>query len=444
MSNLKSPSIATTGCLEDKLVTGLPFFYGWVIIAAGVIGFIVSGPGQTYTVSIFIEHFIRDLGLSRSLVSTLYSVGTLTASFTLPYLGRQIDRRGPRVMVVVIAGLLALASVYMGFVKNAVMLGAGFVLIRMMGQNGMTMVSGNVINYWWVRRRGMALGLAGVLAGLLGSGAFPSLVHALIGRFGWRPSYMLLGGMVAAVMLPVGWFLYRRQPEEYGLLPDGAQGPVQSEASTYQKDMPAYTEENWTAAEAMRTPAFWIIGMGLASMSMLITGLHFHMVSILSDAGLSAAVAAAVFMPIALTGAIVRIASGVLVDRIPVRYLLCVALIGQVVSLLMAARLMGTTNALVYGIVLGITNSLQMTVDGVVWARYFGRKHLGSITGVVYLISAASSALGPMPMGIARDVLGSYGRTLTALAALPLVLAVVALFARRPHKKVLGTLPSLG
>jgi cyanate permease len=275
------------------------------------------------------------------------------------------------------------------------------------------------------------------LAGLLGSGAFPSLVHALIDRFGWRPSYMLLGGMVAAVMLPIGLIFFRRQPEEYGLLPDGAKKPLEGESSDTPSDVPAFVEEDWTSAEAIRTPAFWIIGLGLASMSMLITGLHFHMVSILSDAGLSAAVAAAVFMPIALTGAIVRVAGGVLVDRIPARFLLFAALIGQVVSLLMAARLMGTTSALIYGIVLGITNSLQMTVDGVVWARYFGRKHLGSITGIVYLVSAAGSALGPMPMGIARDLLGSYSMALTVAAALPLALAVVALFARRPHKRIL-------
>ena len=77
-----------------------------------------------------------------------------------------------------------------------------------------------------------------------------------------------------------------------------------------------------------------------------------------------------------------------------------------------------------------------MTVSMVIWAKYFGRKHLGSITGIVYLISAAGSALGPMPMGIARDLLGSYGLALTVAAALPLILAVVALFARRPHKRI--------
>jgi MFS family permease len=171
---------------------------------------------------------------------------------------------------------------------------------------------------------------------------------------------------------------------------------------------------------------------------MLGTGLHFHMVSIFDDAGLSASAAAAAFMPIAIAGSIVRVASGILVDRVPARFLLSAALLGQTISLIMAPRLHDTTSALVYGIVLGLTGSLQMTVSSVVWAKYFGRRHLGSITGVAALVSVAGSALGPMPMGVARDLVGSYTVALTALAALPLGLAVVALFARRPHRLKTG------
>jgi len=90
---------------------------------------------------------------------------------------------------------------------------------------------------------------------------------------------------------------------------------------------------------------------------MLGTGLQFHMVSIFADAGLSAEAAAGAFMSVALMGAVVRIASGVLVDRIPARYLLFAALLGQTTSLLMAPRL-SAASAGMYGLVLGITSSL--------------------------------------------------------------------------------------
>jgi len=417
--------------LHSRLVTGMPIYYGWIILIAATIGYIMTSPGQTYSVSIFIEHFITDLGISRSLVSTLYTIGTFTAGMMMPLVGRQVDQRGPKVVVGAISALLALACIYMGFVRNAVMLGFGFLMIRMLGQGSLSLVSGNVINQWWVRRRGLMLGIAGVAASLLGSGLFPSFIHALIGRLGWRSSYQALGLLVAVVMLPVGIFFYRSRPEDYGLLPDGAQQAT----GDGRGDVLTMIEENWGRSEAVRTSAFWIISLGLASISMLGTGLQFHMVSIFEDRGLSAGLAAGAFMSIAITNALVRIVSGVLIDRIEARYLLFVALLGQTTSLLMAPRLPGASSVWVYGIILGITNSLQATVSTVVWAKYFGRQHLGSITGVASLIGVAGSALGPMPMGIARDVLGSYTPALTVLAVLPLALGIVVLTSRRPVQR---------
>jgi len=419
------------------LVTGLPFYYGWIILFAGVMGAIMSSPGQTYSVSIFIEHWIRDLGTNRATVSTLYMMGTLTAGLTMPFVGRQIDERGPRVVVVVVTMLFALACVYVSFVQNVVMLGIGFLFIRMLGQGSMTIVSGNILNQWWVRRRGLILSIAGVLMSLFGSGSFPMLIHMLIERFGWRSSYRILGLAIVTIMLPVGQLFYKRRPEDYGLLPDGAK-PLPTEASAGDEQAAtagesAFIEENWTSREAVRTKAFWIIGLGLGSISMLGTGLQFHMVSIFADAGLAIGIAAGAFMKVALTGALVRIASGVLLDRIPVRLLLFAALLGQTASLLIAPRLSAST-AWVYLTVLGVTGSLQMTVSAVIWAKYFGRKHLGSITGVAALLNVGGSALGPMPMGIARDMFGSYNLGLTVLAVLPFTLGIVVLFSQRPRR----------
>jgi MFS family permease len=427
---------------KSALVTRSPVFYGWIILVAAGIGRILTSPGQTYTVSIFIDHFMRDLDLNRSLVSALYLVGTLSGSLALPFVGQQIDRRGPRLMVGVITALLALACVYMSFVQGAVMLAIGFVLIRMLGQGSLGLVCTNVVNRWWVRRRGTVLGLLGMVVSVLGTGTFPSLANALIARFGWRASYTLMGLLVAAVMLPVGLVFFRRQPEDYNLLPDGQtpdEGQVAPNTAIAVETSTAVDEENWTRREAVRTPAFWILAAGGVAMSALGTGLHFHMVSIFGDAGMSAAAAAAAFMPLAITGAMLRVLSGVLVDRVPVRYLFSAALACQAASLVLAPRLQGTGSALIYGIILGATNSLQLTVNGVVWARYYGRRHLGSISGLAMSIVIAGSALGPLPMGLARDLMGSYRPMLTASALLPLALAIVTFWARRPTK---GTQPA--
>ena len=113
---------------ESNLVVNSPVFFGWIVMLAGSFGMIMTSPGQTYGVSIFIEHFISDLGVSRSQVSTYYAIGTLTGAAALPFVGRRIDRLGPRTMVVIIAILFGLACIYLGFVSSDLMLLFGFVL----------------------------------------------------------------------------------------------------------------------------------------------------------------------------------------------------------------------------------------------------------------------------------------------------------------------------
>ncbi len=412
---------------RSRLVAASPVYYGWVILAVGSIGGVMTSPGQTYVFSAFINHFIEDLGLSRSLVSTLYTVGTLTASLVLPFVGRQFDRHGARVMITLISLLLGLACMYMGFVSNALMLGIGFFLLRQLGQGSLSLVSKNVINLWWVRRRGVVMGISGVFAALLG-GLFPYLVNSLNSHYSWRITYALLGALVLLVMLPTGWIFTRDRPEDHGLLPDDAAAPGEGEGASLGEPL----ESNWTLAQALRCSAFWLITAGLASMSMLTTGLTFHLFSIFEDSGLSASSAASVFVPIAITAALVQLVSGLLIGRVPAHVLLALALALEALILIMAPVLNSLSMAYGFGVCMGMQGGLEMLVASVVYANYFGRRHLGSIAGLAYTLLVASSALGPMPIGVARDLMGGYATVLTGCAALPLVLAVACLFFCRP------------
>lgn len=419
---------------SSKIVNWSPIYYGWVILAAGTFGLIMTSPGQTYVNSIFIDHFIRDLDISRSLVSTLYLIGTLAASLALPWVGRQVDQRGQRLIAVAISAAFGLACLYMGFVRNALMLLIGFILLRMLGQGSLSLVSTNIINQWWVRRRGPLLGLSGVAMALLGVGAFPNVVNWLIPHLGWRMTYGVLGAVLLLVMTPVAWLFFRNRPEEYGLLPDGLTAKNRPGDPVATAPSVAHTEENWTVHEAMRTPVFWVFLVGLASISMLGTGLQFHIVSIFADNGLTPAMAAASYVPIAVTSAALNLASGILVDRVRLRVMMAIALLLQALSLWMVAFLGTAALALAFGGLIGATSGLMRTVSTVAWAKYYGRRHLGSISGVTSTVLVAASALGPLPMGVARDWLGSYTATLNMLAVIPLGLAVASLFVDRPAR----------
>lgn len=393
----------------------------------------MTSPAQTYAISIFIEHFIDELELSRSTVSTLYSVGSLVAGFSLAFIGRQIDRYGARLVMVIIALISGLACIYMGFVRNATMLFFGFLVLRIVSHGGLTLVSQNVINQWWLRRRGAVMGISGVLMSILGLAGFPNLINWLIPTYGWRGTFMIEGLMYLILLVPIVWLFLRNYPEDYGLQPDG-QERTKDIAS---EDTSSLKEENWTLAEALQTPAFWVVGLGISSMALATTGLFFHMVSIFEDNGLTATVTASVFVPIAATTAIMTLCSGILIDFLPARLLLTIALMAQTLSLVMAPFLYNVILAFSYGIVLGITFGLTRTVIGVVWAMYFGRQNLGTISGAGSTIMGIGAALGPLPFGYGRDLFGNYTAALMLTALLPFVLGLANLMVSKPKRQVL-------
>ena len=410
---------------HSRIINVSPVYYGWVVLIVGSIGGILTSPGQTYAIAVFIDSFIEDLGVSRSMVSTLYGTGTLLGSFALPFVGRQIDKRGVRAIVGVVSLLLGVTCVYMGFIQNALMLGVGFFLLRMLGQGSLSLVSRNVINLWWVRRRGVAMGISGVVVALMG-GLFPYIINSMIPIYGWRMTYILMGAVLILFMLPIGWIFTRDRPEEHGLQPDGAA------ESDPEKAERAPLEANWTLAQALRTPTFWLITSSSFVMSMLNTGLAFHLFSIFADSGLSSTVAASIFVPMAATGALMQLASGIAIGRVPAHVLQALGLFLNATILVMAAKLSSAGMAYSFGVVMGVQSGVEMLVISVVYANYFGRRHLGSIGGLAATIGIAGSALGPMPLGIARDLLGSYSTVLIGFAALPLVLGIACVLFCRP------------
>lgn len=416
---------------RSRLVERSPVYYGWWVIAAGTLGAMMTNPGQTTGVSVFLDHIIADLGLSRSGVSALYLGGTLLGSLSLPFSGRFIDRRGPRTAVIVFASAFALACAWMGIVVEAFTLLIGFTLIRALGQGALTLVSAHVIAIWFVRKRGVAIGLLGI-GTALASAVFPILIETLIGAFGWRASYALLGGLVAVTILPIGAILFRDRPEAYGLEPDGAAAadrPASDERSA--APAPAVsrpTEIDYTLPEARRTVTFWLFVAGLTFASAFGTGLVFHHFSILGEGGVSRADAALAFVWFGAASAGANLATGALIRTVAPRFLLSAMLVLLATSLVLAGFVPGPQVIVPYGILLGVRSGMFGSLDGNVFAYYFGRTHLGTVKGFATTSLVIGSAIGPLLMAAGYDLLGSYSVTMLICAVPPLTLGVTAPF----------------
>lgn len=402
---------------HSRLIVASPIYYGWVILLAGSLGMLMTIPGQTVGVSVFLDKIIVDLDISRSLVAFLYLLGTFSGSFFLSGFGRFIDRSGPRRAVIVIASLFSVACVYMGVVRNAIMLGLGFIAIRSLGQGALALVSLNVINLWFVRRRGLALSLSGM--GLaIGIGVFPLMIEGLIEQLGWRVAYASLGGLVAVTILPLGALLYREQPERYGLQPDG---------NFHQSQNINIAEVNYTLSAARGTLTFWLFTAGNICVAMLGTGLIFHHYSIMAAADIDRSVAAMVFVPFGLVTACSNLVTGFLLDRISPRFLLAAMLLLLCSALLLAVRITTEEGMLLYGMLLGLMQGMNGVLQSGVYAYYFGRSHLGSISGFATTLTVIGTATGPFFFALGLEQLGSYSAILSLLVLLPLIVAFTAL-----------------
>lgn len=404
-------------------------FYGWVMLAVAALGMFASGPGQSHLFSVFVTPISEDLGISRTSVSSAYALATLVASLGLPYVGRLVDRYGARAVGICVAVAFGLAQVAFGWVANLVLLTLGFGALRFLGQGSVMLCCANLVSQWFSRRRGFALSLM-AFGFSLSMAVHPPLAQWLTDAVGWRAAWTWLAVLTWVLLLPAFVLLVQNRPEDLGLEPDGAARPAPGPGggATMGRD----ADVGLPLKQAMRTPAFWIIATGLASLSMLVTGLFFHQVSIFEEQGLSAQIAARVFSISAVTMVCFMPVIGRMLDRFPTKPMFAGALTTMTFSLLAMAYIDDLASAIVYSVVFGINNAAIHTHMTFMWPRYFGRRYLSSIQGAGQAIGVMAASIGPLPFGIYFDLYGSYTGALMGLALLPLACAVAALFIRPP------------
>ena len=195
-------------------------FLGWRIVAFAIITTALTGPGQTIGVSVFVDHLIEDLDLSRDAVSGAYLAGTLLGSTAMPRVGTWIDRTGVRNAMTWIGVFFGVALVAMGGVRSLATLALGFTFIRMLGQGSLSMVSNVAVTHWFDRRRGLAIGIMMTSVGAL-MGLAPVALNVSIESFGWRMSWVVAAVVIWLTVVPIGRFGMIDKPADVGQIPDG-------------------------------------------------------------------------------------------------------------------------------------------------------------------------------------------------------------------------------
>jgi MFS family permease len=410
-------------------------YYGWVILGVASMAMFMSGPGQSYSMAAFIDPMLADLGLARSQYSLAYLVATLVSGALLPAVGRLLDGRGARVVLPVVAGLLGLSCLGMSRVGNPAELYVGLTFVRSLGQGALTLIGTWMVSQWFERRRGLALGLLG-MGSTLSFMLFPTGNLAMIEGFGWRGAWIGLGLAVWVLLTIPAVLLVRNRPEDLGLEPDRAPRPPAPDPASEMTAGPRadapISYASWTSAQAIRTASFWKVIAAMSVGAMVSTGLVFHQVSILGDRGLSGGVALWLLTIQAAFACLTSLAGGALADRIPPRKSLAASMAFMVLAMLLLLVPVSAATALLYSALLGLHTGIQRYSGSLTLAGYFGRGHFGSIKGIAMSVVIGASALGPLPLAMARDALGHYDSALIGLLIFPIVAGIAVWSARPP------------
>jgi MFS family permease len=392
-------------------------FFGWRVAALATIVAVMTSPGQTIGVSVFIDRFISDLSLSRSTVATAYLIGTLAGGLTMPFVGRAVDRHGPRKAMLVVGSLFAVAIAAMSGVVGIVSLTLGFASIRMLGQGSLSLATHVVIARWFDRRRGAVIGVTATFTSI-GMALAPYFFNISIDAIGWRRAWLVVAVAVAAIVLPIARFGIIDWPSDVGQMPDGevpVSGGVPPQASGV------------TRGQAVHTYRFWVLSGSVASVSMLSTGLNFNQIALLGEAGLTASEAALMFIPQVIGSSVAGLAIGAIADRTSSRRIVPFAMALLVASLMLAAFVRPGPMVILYAVTIGAAGGGIRSVEGTLLPRWFGTRHLGSISGLGTLLNVGASALGPLIFSLGRDLSGSFRGVALATTTIPIIFGILAL-----------------
>lgn len=380
----------------------------WLLLAGAFAAFTI-GAGLMHSYAVFLVAFIQYFAWSRSETSVAYSVSQLVAGGTSPVVGMLVDRMGPRRLLLLgsallVAGLVGCA--HMAALWQVVLL---YGVVMTFGANCLGLVVFvPILSRRFVQRRGMAISVVQSANGFARAVSAP-LVQLSISSFGWRETFLIQAGFMAAATLPLAALFRRSERSPAAVNTLSARPPTPMEPAPTPASAPPLP--GWTLAEAVRTPHFWLLfavylftGLGSFLVSL-------HQLAFAVDRGFDKLYASEVlgmgsFLAIAGT-----IFTGTLSDYIGRERAAILAygisILGVVCALFIRNAHQGWLLWL-FACFFGLTWGARGPAITAKTADLFPGRQLGTILGVITIGSGLGAAAGSWAAGWIFDVSGSY------------------------------------
>ena len=423
-----------------------PFYYGWLILAMSAVG-TYAATGSTQLVFGGVQNFIfEDMGWDRSTIAYAVTAGTWASGLITPFVGRLADRYGPRGLMPIAAFIAGICFFAIGGMQTVWHFYAAYIVARTIASPMLVgVVPRTAAVNFFSRRRNLALGISAMARPF--GGAINIQIFSLIAiAASWRAAFQVQGIISLLIVIPL-YLIMRRRPSDIGLTPEGAGDPplprpnpasvpthgTSSVSAPNPSPTPSAAHENqdWTASQASRAPAFWLI-IAAESLVILMSGtINFQIVPYLRDVGISPAVAAGALSVSSLLGSLGNPFWGWLSDLFSPRRLalITLAVSGVAVSLFLIVPegRLSIAVVILYGTIAGGLNILGHMMI----AQYFGRASFGSITGLMGPFQTGALGLGPTLGALLFRVTGGY-RAIYLLGVLSYILALACIIAARP------------
>ncbi len=372
-------------------------FYGWYMVAiCFVVNFIVFGISVN-TFTVYVKPIVTDMGWSRAKFSFGMTLAALAMGFVAPLIGRLIDRTGARITMAVGAFIIGMCTIILSKAQSL----EQFYLLYMIsgaGQAATTLIPISlVISNWFELKRGRALGIVMTGTGL-GAMVMVPVTSWIVVNYGWRTSYLIMGGIILS-MAPFCLIFIRTSPSEMGLKPDG--GTVVAHTDTHRL-------EGFTVKEAFTSISFWLIAAMMFILGLVGMGIGLHTMPYLTDIGHTEIMAGIIISIISLMTVFGKIGMGFLADHLGIRkvIILTCALIIVGILILMHAKVLFI--AVIFALIYGLAIGAPLLINPALTADCFGLAFFGSIFGILSLFNIIGAGIGASLTGAIFDSTKSY------------------------------------
>ena len=375
-------------------------YYGWWLLAGSIAAMTLGSGVSFWSVGLYIEPLETQFGWSRGEVSGAISIVLLTGGIMGPFVGRWVDTRGAR--QVILFGAVTTAATYV-LLATTTELWQWYVYSAINGvfrQMMFFIPFQALISRWFDRRRGVALSILGTGFSLGGVVVVPPM-RLVVDNIGWEASFVFSGIAILVVFIPIGALLVRNDPADVGAQPDGDAVP-EGGASPRQLT-------GLSLRAALRTPHFWLIGIALTSFFFGLFGMLVHQIPLYESIGVPRGTAAFIVSTAALCGAFSRVGFGFIGDRVSrfeyVVIAMCISLIFAMLALLLIPGYIGIACFIAFWVV-GTGGGPIM--EAMLLTRMFGIAHFGTLLGAIVVVEEVGLVTSPTIVGWIFDVTGSY------------------------------------